>query len=204
MQWVSPGASSPWGCAAHSGLVLSFPLGSAAFAHKETHFGEWAPLSAEFGAGWAEKRPLVVSPQQSRLFLFLNFAMFFPRIFLTQSEDDFFFVTDYLNYTGKWKLIQNSTKTANNCYCFKHIPFRHLSWPISILLLALDVIYYSGFVIWMQNMWIFSCFPLVCRFITTFPISFWCIIFIIIQFQLFFNCNCDLFWGWFRSVFHQF
>ena len=118
-------------------------------------------------------------------------AHFSLVFFLTQSEDDFFFVTDYLNYTEKWKLIQNSTQTANNCYCFKYIPFRHLSWPISILLLALDVIYYSGFVIWMQNMWIFSCFPLVCRFITTFPICFWCIIFIIIQFKLFFNSNFD-------------
>ena len=131
--------------------------------------------------------------------------MFFPRIFFNPKWGWlFFFVTDYLNYTEKWKLIQNSTKTANNCYCFKYMPFRLLSLPISILLLALDVIYYSGFVIWMQNMWIFSCFPLVCRFITTFPICFWCIIFIIIQFQLFFNSNCDLFWGLFRSVFHQF
>ena len=73
---AAPSGCAAQHCCAHSGLVLSLPLCSAAFGHKETRVGKGAPLSQEIRLGEQKKRPLVLSPQQSRLFLFLNYAKF--------------------------------------------------------------------------------------------------------------------------------
>ena len=81
-KWGSPGANPLSRCAAQA-APLTWLTFHFLFARLHLHMKKWKlekePLWDQ--AGRAQKRPLVVSPQQTRLLLFLNYAVFSSRSF---------------------------------------------------------------------------------------------------------------------------